>query len=241
MPKDRIFACKDASAGSFEFNDAVADVFPDMLRRSIPGYDATIEAIGALASRYVQPGTKCYDLGCSLGAATLAMQRSISVSDCEILAIDMAPAMIERCQEALSSAHASVTTRVLEADVRQVAIGNASMVVMNYTLQFIPPGDRLAMIERIFAGMTPGGVFVLSEKVADDDTAVENLLVDLHHDFKRRNAYSELEISRKRTAIENVLIPETTDRHLRRLEAAGFEHSSVWLKHFNFISMIAIK
>lgn len=241
MPKDRIFAGKDASSGSFEFNDAVAEVFPDMLRRSIPGYDATIEAIGALASRYVQPATKCYDLGCSLGAATLAMQRNIAVSDCEILAIDMAPAMIERCQEILGQDPPAVTTRALEADVRRVAIENASMVVMNYTLQFIPPADRLAMIERIYAGMTPGGVFVLSEKVADDNAAVESLLVDLHHDFKRRNAYSDLEISRKRTAIENVLIPETTDRHLERLKKAGFEHTSVWLKHFNFISIIAIK
>ncbi|MGI9202757.1 MAG: carboxy-S-adenosyl-L-methionine synthase CmoA [Woeseiaceae bacterium] len=241
MPKDKIFAGKDASPGSFEFNDAVADVFPDMLRRSIPGYDATIDAIGALASRYIQPGTKCYDLGCSLGAATLAIQRNICVPDCEILAVDNAPAMIERCQKILSQASAKVTTQVVEADVRQVAIENASMVVMNYTLQFVPPGDRLAMIKRIYAGMTPGGVFVLSEKVADDDADVEGLLVDLHHDFKRRNAYSDLEISRKRTAIENVLIPETTCKHLRRLKEAGFEHMSVWLKHFNFISIIAIK
>ena len=241
MPKDQIFAGKDASSGSFEFNDAVADVFPDMLRRSIPGYDATIEAIGALASRYVQPGTKCYDLGCSLGAATLAMQRNIGVAGCEILAIDMAPAMIERCRKTLGEARTAVPSRVVEADVRQINIETASMVVMNYTLQFIPPDDRLAMIERIYAGMTPGGVFVLSEKVADDDKAVESLLVDLHHDFKRRNAYSDLEISRKRTAIENVLIPETTGMHLRRLKAAGFEHTSVWLKHFNFISIIAIK
>lgn len=241
MPKDQIFAGKDASSGSFEFNDAVADVFPDMLRRSIPGYDASIQAIGALASRYVQPGTKCYDLGCSLGAATLAMQQNICVPGCEILAIDMAPAMIERCREVLGAEHDTVTTRVLEADVRHVTIANASMVVMNYTLQFIPPGDRLPMIEHIYDGMKHGGVFVLSEKVADDDEAVESLLVDLHHDFKRRNAYSDLEISRKRTAIENVLIPETTSTHLQRLNAAGFDHTSVWLKHFNFISIIAIK
>lgn len=241
MPRDKIFANKDASSGSFEFNDAVADVFADMLRRSIPGYDASIEAIGALASRYVQPATNCYDLGCSLGAATLAMQRNISVPDCEILAIDRAPAMIERCQEVLGTGHATVAARVFEADVRHVAIENASMVVMNYTLQFIPPDDRLTMIEHIYAGMNPGGVFVLSEKVADDDSAVESLLVDLHHDFKSRNAYSDLEISRKRTAIENVLIPETTRTHLRRLNDAGFEHTSVWLKHFNFISIIAIK
>ena len=115
------------------------------------------------------------------------------------------------------------------------------MVVMNYTLQFLPVDERLNMIRKIHDGMNEGGVFVLSEKVADDDPEVERLLVDLHHQFKRANAYSDLEISRKRTALENVLIPETTDTHLQRLRDAGFRHCGVWLKHFNFVSIIAIR
>ena len=105
----------------------------------------------------------------------------------------------------------------------------------------MPVGDRAPLLESIAQGMLPGGVFVLSEKVADNDGEIESLLVDLHHQFKRRNAYSDLEISRKRAAIENVLVPESTDTHLQRLSAAGFSHTSVWLKHFNFVSIIAIK
>ena len=115
------------------------------------------------------------------------------------------------------------------------------MVVMNYTLQFLPVNERLSMIRRIYQGMNDGGVFVLSEKVADDDPEVESLLLDLHHEFKKANAYSDLEISRKRTALENVLIPETTDTHLRRLTDAGFGHSGVWLRHFNFVSIVALR
>ena len=105
-----------------------------MLRRSIPGYDATIDAIGALAARYVQPASRCYDLGCSLGAATLAMREKISADDCEIIAVDLAPAMIRRCREQLRESERKTTTQVTEADVRDISVANASMVVMNYTL-----------------------------------------------------------------------------------------------------------
>jgi len=241
MPKDNIFKSTDAAAGSFEFNAAVAAVFPDMLRRSIPGYDASIEAIGALAARYVRPGTRCYDLGCSLGAATLAMRRNIAVADCEIYALDLAPAMIERCQHIVDADRSATPVTVALADIRDVVVENASMVVMNYTLQFLPLDERREVISRIHDGMIDGGVFVLSEKVANEDPAVEALLIDLHHEFKRENSYTDLEISRKRTALENVLIPETITAHLERLSAAGFTHSGVWLKHFNFASIVAIR
>ncbi len=241
MSKDQLFSSQTSHPGSFEFNDEVAEVFPDMLARSIPGYGQTIAAIGALAARYTQPGTRCYDLGCSLGAATLAMRDQMTVDDCEIVAIDSSESMVERCRDLTKTDELGVKVTVIEGDIRQADIANASMVVMNYTLQFIPISDRPRMIKRIFEGMVPGGVFVLSEKVADEDPEIEQLLVELHHDFKKSNAYSELEISRKRTAIENVLVPEATRVHVERLSSAGFGHCGVWLRQLNFISMLAIK
>jgi tRNA (cmo5U34)-methyltransferase len=243
MSRDEIYAAGGAPGGAFEFNEAVARVFPDMLQRSIPGYAETLRAIGALAARSVRPGSQCFDLGCSLGAATLAMQRHAAAADCRIVAVDNAPAMVERCR-ALVAAEADPEgpeVTVLERDVRNVEIADASMVVMNYTLQFLPVGERAGMLEKIGAGMRPGGVFVLSEKVIDPDEEVERLLVELHHDFKRRNAYSDLEISRKRAALENVLIPETVAAHRQRLAAAGFRHSGTWLRYLNFVSIVAFR
>ena len=241
MSKDEIFRSRTTSTGSFEFDDEVAGVFPDMLRRSIPGYDATIEAIGMLGRRFAKPGTRCYDLGCSLGAATLAMRRNIEVADCDIQAVDLAPAMVERCRERILADDSAVPVDVLAADIRDVAIENASLVVLNYTLQFLPVADRESLIRRIYEGLAAGGALVLSEKVADEDPDVESLLVDLHHEFKRANGYDDLEISRKRTALENVLIPESVSAHLERLAGAGFAHASVWLKHFNFVSILAVR
>ena len=241
MPQDRIFAQAEAEAGSFEFNDEVADVFDDMLRRSVPGYAATIESIGTMASRYVQPGTKCYDLGCSLGAAALAMRQNIAVPGCEIIAVDMASAMIRRCREIISADDGDVDVSIVEDDVRQITVEQASMVVMNYTLQFLSLKERDSMIGNICDGLVNGGIFVLSEKVIDEDREVDELLVQLHHEFKRQNAYSDLEISRKRVALENVLIAESIATHRARLRNAGFRHVGVWLRHFNFVSMVAVK
>lgn len=229
----------------FRFNEEVAKVFPDMLKRSIPGYEATIEAIGSLAARYVQPNTNCYDLGCSLGAATLAMRQGIDKPGCRIIAVDAATAMTERCEKIIAAdsrqADRTTTVNVIADDIRSVSIENASMVVLNYTLQFLAMDDRDALMRSICDGMNDGGLLVLSEKVVDESAAMEELLIDLYHEHKRRNNYSALEISRKRAALENVLIPETVAAHRERLANAGFSHTAVWLRYFNFVSIIAIR
>lgn len=245
MSKDEIYASDDADTRPFEFNESVARVFPDMLRRSIPGYDASIEAIGWLASRYVSANTRCYDLGCSLGAAAEAIQDNVAQPGVRIVAVDNAPAMVERCRRRLAAGAGADESRppveVVAADLRETRIENASMVVMNYTLQFLPPDARVPMMETIASGLNPGGILVLSEKVVHEDAAIEALLVDLHHEYKRRNAYSDLEISRKRAALENVLIPESIETHRRRLIGAGFRHVGVLLQYFNFVSLLAIR
>lgn len=243
MSRDEIYRGDSSGNQPFEFNNAVARVFPDMLSRSIPGYAASLEAIRALAGRFVQPASRCFDLGCSLGAATLAMQAGIRVPDCHIVAIDNSAAMVKRCREivASESTPSGPPVEVIEADLRDSEIHDASMVVMNYTLQFVPGIERGELLGRICDGMTRGGLLVLSEKVVDEDPEIEAMLVELHHDFKRKNAYSDLEISRKRAALENVLVPDTIRTHRERLAAAGFRHSGIWLRHFNFVSILAIR
>ena len=238
MNEDKIYIDEKLGNEPFRFDDSVAKVFPDMLRRSIPGYAASIEAIGSLAARYVRPKTNCYDLGCSLGAATLAMRQGIRVDGCRIIAVDSSEAMLKKCRAVVAGAN---NIEVQLMDIRDVAIENASMVVMNYTLQFLDLDARDDIVRRICNGMIKGGLFLLSEKVVDENAHMEELLVDLHHEHKRRNHYSELEISRKRVALENVLVPETVAKHRQRLTDAGFAHSAVWLRNFNFVSIVAIK
>ena len=244
MSEDKIFETEDG-AEPFRFNANVAKVFPDMLQRSIPGYAASIEAIGSLAARYVRAGTSCYDLGCSLGAATLAMRQGIQQPCCRIVAVDAAPAMVERCREMIAEddrQHGPETqVDLVERDIREIQFSNASMVVLNYTLQFVDRAARDELVQNIYAGLNEGGLLVLSEKVVDEDPHMEELLVDLHHEHKRRNHYSALEIARKRAALEDVLVPESVAEHRDRLKRAGFSKSAVWLRYFNFVSIIAFR
>ena len=238
MNEDKLYIDEKLRDEPFRFDDSVAQVFTDMLQRSIPGYAASIEAIGSLAARYVTTGTNCYDLGCSLGAATLAIRQGIRAQDCRIIAVDNSEPMIDRCRKIVGDDD-MIDLRL--ADIRDVPIENASMVVMNYTLQFLDVEARDKLVKRIADGLIDGGLFVLSEKVVDENPHMDELLVELHQEHKRRNDYSELEISRKRAALENVLVPESVARHRQRLSDAGFTHSAVWLRYFNFVSIVAIK
>ena len=241
MDKDQIYSESMATIADFSFDAQVADVFTDMIERSVPGYRSIITMIETLAGHYAQPGSTLYDLGCSLGASTLSMRRGITANNCSIISVDNSDAMVKRCRKVMDRDLHDTPVEVVCDDIRNVGIANASVVVLNFTLQFIPPEERGTLLEKIYSGMRPGGVLILSEKVGFDDTHVNELLTDIHHDFKRAHGYSDLEISQKRSSLENVLIPETIPVHRDRLLNAGFTSVDVWFQCFNFMSMLAVK
>lgn len=241
MQKDFIYAEPLSQIDDFRFDEQVADVFPDMAKRSIPGYQTIIHTIGKLTRQFQQADSHYYDLGCSLGAASLAMRRNISVSGTQIIAVDNSQAMVERCSRQMQAFRSDVPVSVIQQDIRQTDIDNAAMVVINFTLQFLPPADRDNLIQRIYQGLKPGAALILSEKIISPQPDANNLLIDLYHDFKRENGYSELEISQKRTALEKVMRPDSIESHQQRLQQAGFSYQTVWFQCFNFCSMIAIK
>lgn len=238
---DNIYANPLGELSDFRFDEDVVEVFPDMIKRSVPGYATIVGMIGNLAERYAQSGSNCYDLGCSLGASTLAMRHRIKSANCKIIGIDNSSAMIERCNKVIAADSSELPVELVCSDLQNIEISNASVVVLNFTLQFINIHERGEILQKIYAGLRPGGVLILSEKVAFEDTPHQDLMIELHHNFKRANGYSDLEIAQKRSAIENVLIPETLEAHRDRLKKAGFSSSDVWFQCFNFASMIAIK
>ncbi len=239
MARDEIYRNQDRPASPFEFSEAVVKVFPDMIERSVPGYRLLLEYTGLLVGRAVQPGSRIYDLGCSLGAATLAARRAVGVEDVEIVAVDRSPDMVARCREVIAADNSRIPVDVVEADLRDVPIENASVVLIYYTLQFLPVAERDALIRRIHDGLRPGGVLVLAEKLVFEPAERQAWLDTHHHDFKRSQGYSDLEIARKRQAIENVLVPETREQHHARLRAAGFDAVIDWFQCFNFAAIAA--
>lgn len=238
---DQLYSAQRDHIVDFAFDESVAAVFPDMIRRSVPGYGEIITLTGLLAERYAQTGSHCYDLGCSLGAATLSMRRRILHADCRIIAVDNSAAMLEQARRNLDLEKSDIQVELRCEDVRKVDIQNAAVVVLNFTLQFVDPAERLPLLKKIHAGLRPGGVLLLAEKLVFANDREQDFQSEMHLAFKRANGYSELEISQKRTALENVLIPDTLEQHQERLGWAGFQRSEIWFRCFNFAALIAFK
>lgn len=238
---DLIYSNPHSQVKDFTFDAQVVDVFPDMITRSVPGYNTIIDTIGQLSKQYVNNNGLVYDLGCSLGAATLAMRKAITADNCKIIGLDNSAAMVERCQGHIQAFKGKCDVEIQQADILTINFKPADMMVLNFTLQFIEQQARQAFINKLAKSIKPGGILVLSEKVTQPNTVCQSVITDLHHNFKRANGYSELEIAQKRTALENVMKTDTLEQQLTRLNNAGFQHVSPWFQCFNFTSMIAIK
>lgn len=239
--QDNLFTKSRAVTSGFRFDEQVVRVFPDMISRSVPGYELIVPMIGMLARRYAQPASTIYDLGCSLGAASLAMGLAVRTDDVNIIAVDNSEAMVERCKKNVRDKKGCIPIDVHLQNILDTRIEDASVVVLNFTLQFLDRDQRQTLLNRIAAGMRSGGVLIISEKICFADESEQNDQTEWHHDFKRAQGYSDLEIAQKRNALEDVLMPETEAAHFKRLEQAGLSSPRRWFQCFGFTSYIAFK
>ena len=236
--RDKIYK-KNSDISGFVFDQKVVEVFDDMVIRSVPGYTQMIELIGFIARIFPVENSNIYDLGCSTGAATTAVALNIKKKSIKIFSVDNSEEMVRFCKKNI--VFPGVKVQFINADVNELEIKKASMVILNLTLQFIKPAMRDNLIKRIYNALIPGGILIISEKVIDEDKNNHHILESLHESFKIENGYSATEISRKRKAIENVLIPDSIERHFQRLKKAGFVNPLNILKVINFSTFIAIK
>lgn len=239
--KDKIYATKKSKVESFKFDAKVTQVFPDMISRSVPGYSEVINLTGSLASMHIKAHSNIYDLGCSLGASSMAIRSHCDKKQVKLIAIDSSPEMTKACQKNLTQQKSNIKFEVILADFENIEIKNASVVVMNFSLQFIAPRKRLALLRKIHSGLKPDGVLILAEKTLSSTKINQKNLDGWHAGFKKANGYSELEIAQKRSALEDVLIAETEDKHMRRIRNAGFKYVQKWFQAFNFKAFIAFK
>jgi len=241
--RDRLFDSLVEEVQDFVFDERVVRVFPDMINRSVPGYGLIVPMIGLLARRYAMDNSTLYDLGCSLGAAAVAMSQAVRAENARIVAVDNSPDMIARLREMLEADQEPGRVPIFPVceDLQDTRIDDASVVVLNFTLQFVSPDARLPLLQRIAHGMLPGGILLLSEKVRFDSDEEQVLQTTWHHDFKRAQGYSDLEISRKRDALENVMKPDSLSQHRERLLEAGFSSVHPWFQAFSFRSLLAFR
>lgn len=241
--RDQVFADKIEKISDFEFNSNVASVFDDMVSRSIPNYHEIHKIIIDLVRRAYSSGD-IYDFGCSTGTTMLLIADYFRRHEKKLpkfVGIDTSGPMLEKAAQKLKAHGLQESVELLEESITEVKVENAGMAIMNYTLQFLPMQERLNVLKNIHAGLNEGGCFILAEKIICQDQKIDALLVDLYYDFKRRNGYSEMEISQKREALENVLRPLTPENQLEMLRDAGFKKSEMIFRWYNFACYLCIK
>lgn len=239
--KDEVFKEEINKVSDFKFSATVASVFDDMVNRSVPFYGEMQRMTAELAADFVQTGTDVYDLGCSTGTTLIGMNTLIP-ADIRFIGVDDAVQMLEKCDAKLKEVGFARPYDLRVADLNvHVTITNASVVVLCLTLQFVRPIFREKLVKTILDGLVPGGALILVEKILAEDSVFNREFIKYYYNHKRRNQYSELEISQKREALENVLIPYKLSENIHMLRDAGFAHCEVFFKWYNFAGLIAVK
>jgi len=238
--RDNLFTGAD-SPEKFEFNESVARVFDDMLERSIPLYRECQEMTIRWCLRFAREGTSIYDLGCSTGTLLKNLADQFPAdAGIRLIGVDNSSPMLEKARGKLAST--PLAWKLAQADLEEdFPLTNASVVILNYTLQFIPPERRLDTVRKIYRGLNAGGLLILIEKVKSENSRLDQTYIEFHHAFKRSQGYSQLEISRKRDALENVLIPLSAGENIHLLREAGFSPAEMFCKWNNFAGFVALK
>lgn len=241
MVKDELFAKKKDVSKDFDFGEETAAVFDDMLVRSVPFYAEIQRMIAEMAVDFGIEGTQVFDLGCSLCSTFLALDKVLP-QGIRFVGIDFSPQMLERGRRLLTEHGVTRSCELVCADLNEdIHITNASVVIMNLTLQFVRPVRRNQLIENIAGGLNKGGCLLLIEKVLSKDPKVNRSFIKYYYDFKQRNGYSDLEIAQKREALENVLVPYRLEENVELLLNNGFRETELFFRWYNFCGLVAIK
>ncbi len=239
-PKDTLFR-EEARPEEFEFNDRVVEVFDDMLERSIPFYKEVIVSTARLLRSFLEHGDTVVDLGCATGSTLLEIARLIPDMGLRFIGIDNSAPMLEKASLKAEIYSKQDSLHFELADITAMRHTGTGAFICNYTLQFIRPIVREQFVRSLFDGLRPGGVLILSEKVILHDRQLNREFIDIYYQFKKTRGYSELEIAKKREALENVLIPFSIEENTALLRQAGFTAIAPFFQWFNFVSLIAVK
>lgn len=241
MNTDQIFRNESGISTDFAFTKKVAEVFDDMVLRSIPYYIEIQRMISELSLEYALPETTVYDLGCSTGTTMIALNKVLP-ENVRFVGIDNSSEMLKVCASNINNEGFTRPCDLINADLNKpITLKQANMAILCLTLQFVRPMNRLQLLTRIHEQLNPGGSLIVVEKILSEDPVFNRSMIRYYYDFKRRNQYNEIEIAQKREALENVLIPFSLEENHRLLRDAGFQTVDTFFKWYNFTGLIAVK
>tara|TARA_B100000900_G_scaffold317878_1_gene276921 strand:- start:208 stop:930 length:723 start_codon:yes stop_codon:yes gene_type:complete len=237
LKKDNLYKKNHNKINKFIFNNDVANVFEDMVNRSVPGYEFLIDNIGVLSKKFYQQNTSIYDLGASLCACSLSILEKLDNTNVEIYAVDSSKAMIDTCKKNINKDE----IKFINSDILDIEIKNASVVILNLTLQFIPIEKREYLLNKIFSRLNKEGIVIITEKIKLEKKHDDSFFKNFHDFFKQNNGYTKEEIDRKKIALSEIMLIETEQNHENRFKKIGCEKFYKWFQCYNFVSWILIK
>jgi len=236
VQEDKVFTQKISK--KFEFDEAVASVFDDMLSRSVPFYDEVRKLIVSLILKEQKEGLKILDLGSSTAKFLLDLHTKMDVK-MQLKGLDNSQAMLDRAEQKCQAFGADITLEL--ADMLSYDYVDEDIIIANYTLQFIRPMQRLELVKDLFSGLKEDGMFIFSEKVVFEDKVLDKEMIDIYYEYKKEQGYSEYEIAQKREALENVLIPFTIKENIQMCKDAGFTKVETVFQWANFVTFVVKK
>ena len=239
--KDTLFADPAAPCQDFQFTPKVAEVFDDMLERCVPFYKETIAMAASLLSSTLRPDDLVYDLGCSTGTTLIELARRLPQRGLHFIGVDSSEAMVAKARLKAEVYSKQEQIRFIQADILEVPLERPAAILLHYTLQFVRPLQRPDFLRRLHSALKPGGVLLVSEKTICHTPTLNRAFIDCHLHFKREHGYSEIEIAKKREALENVLVPFTVAENLELFRKAGFVAAEQFFQWFNFSGFVASK
>ena len=238
--KDTLFLVEQ-QGHDFIFDSNTAGVFDDMVQRSVPFYEEIQRMTCELAGDFAVNGTRLYDIGCATGT-TLQILDPILDPSIAFVGVDNSEDMLAKARQKLQHVAARRTLTLINSDIHaRFQIEDASVVMMILTLQFIRPLNREDLLRRINESLGENGCLILVEKVTGPYSLLNRLFIEHYYDFKRRSGYSEMEISQKREALENVLIPYHIQENRELLFKTGFTQIEEYFRWYNFCGIVAVK
>jgi tRNA (cmo5U34)-methyltransferase len=240
MNVDNLFLRVDGKQ-DFRFDEQVVDVFDDMVTRSVPFYMEVQRTMAELAAMHATNNSKVYDLGCSLGTTAIEVAKRVNPT-IEVVGIDSSEPMIASARRQAKALNLATPLSFRTGNIIELPdLPDASVAILSLTLQFLRPIQRPALIKRVYDSLQVGGALLVFEKSVVADPDLNRLFIDKYYDFKMENGYSEVEIARKRTALENVLIPFTVEENIQMFTEAGFRSASTFFQWYNFAAFLVVK
>ncbi|MGW4808644.1 methyltransferase domain-containing protein [Kitasatospora sp. NPDC004272] len=222
----------------WSFAGGTPQKFDNHVSKSVPLYSEGHALISQCVEFFSRRGGVIIDVGCSTGTLLAQIAAKECCKDVSLIGFDIEADMVrvarQRCREL-----ENVTIR--QGDMLSVDYNGANAVIMYYTLQFLPPGDRHTAMRMVCDGLVEGGGLLLFEKTLEPDSRTQDIVQQLYAEFKLDNGFDPDEIYQKAHSLRSVMAPQRSSETHDLLREVGFTSITTIQKYLHFEGILAIK